>query len=58
MLQGAVALAVRDVPELNGHWLDGRFVPGDGVHLGMAVSLRGGGLAVPVLRDADTLRLD
>jgi pyruvate dehydrogenase E2 component (dihydrolipoamide acetyltransferase) len=58
LLLRAVALAARDVPELNGHWLDGRFVPGDGVHLGIAVSLRGGGLAAPVVRDADTLALD
>jgi pyruvate dehydrogenase E2 component (dihydrolipoamide acetyltransferase) len=58
LLLRAVALAARDVPELNGHWRDGGFIPGDGVHLGVAVSLRGGGLAAPVLRDADTLGLD
>ena len=52
VLLRAVALAARDVPELNGHWLDDRFVPGAGVHLGVAVSLRGGGLAAPVLHDA------
>ncbi|MFD9215649.1 2-oxo acid dehydrogenase subunit E2 [Streptomyces sp. NPDC059544] len=43
------------MPELNGHWVDGGFVPGDGVHLGVAVSLRGGGLVAPALHDADTL---
>ena len=58
LLLRAVALAARDVPKLNGNWLDGRFVPGEGVHLGVAVSLRGGGLAAPVLRDADALGLD
>jgi pyruvate dehydrogenase E2 component (dihydrolipoamide acetyltransferase) len=58
LLVRAVALAARDVPQLNGQWRDGRFVPGEGVHLGVAVSLRGGGLAAPVLRDADTLGLD
>jgi pyruvate dehydrogenase E2 component (dihydrolipoamide acetyltransferase) len=42
------------MPELNGFWVEGRFVPGAGVHLGFAVSLRGGaGLLAPVLRDAD-----
>ncbi|ODU27125.1 MAG: hypothetical protein ABT15_20990 [Pseudonocardia sp. SCN 73-27] len=58
LLLRAVALGLRAVPELNGHWIDDGFRPGDGVHLGVAVSLRGGGLAVPVLRDADALGLD
>ncbi|WP_037070256.1 dihydrolipoamide acetyltransferase family protein [Pseudonocardia acaciae] len=58
VLLRAVALAARAVPELNGHWVDDGFRPGDGVHLGVAVSVRGGGLVVPVVRDADTLGLD
>jgi pyruvate dehydrogenase E2 component (dihydrolipoamide acetyltransferase) len=49
----AVALALRDVPELNGHWIDGRFQPGSGIHVGAAISLRGGGLVAPALHDAD-----
>lgn len=57
LLLHAVAGAARAVPELNGHWMDDRFVPGDGVHLGVAVSLRGGGLTVPVLHHADRLDL-
>ncbi|TWF82252.1 2-oxoacid dehydrogenase/acyltransferase catalytic subunit [Pseudonocardia hierapolitana] len=48
-------LAARAVPELNGHWLDGHFVPSHAVHLGVAVSLREGGLAVPVVHDAGAL---
>jgi len=51
----ATALAVRDVPALNGFWVDGAFVPGPGVHLGVAVSLRGGGLVAPAIHDADRL---
>ncbi|MFE3389928.1 2-oxo acid dehydrogenase subunit E2 [Streptomyces anulatus] len=51
----AVALAARKVPELNGHWIDDRFVPADEVRLGVAVSLRGGGLVAPALGHADTL---
>ncbi|MGW5419415.1 2-oxo acid dehydrogenase subunit E2 [Streptomyces sp. NPDC003943] len=51
----AVALAARRVPELNGHWIDDGFVPADEVRLGVAVSLRGGGLVVPALAHADTL---
>ncbi|ALO12486.1 pyruvate/2-oxoglutarate dehydrogenase complex, dihydrolipoamide acyltransferase component [Streptomyces venezuelae] len=51
----AVALAARKVPELNGHWVDDGFVPAEDVRLGVAVSLRGGGLAAPSLAHADTL---
>jgi pyruvate dehydrogenase E2 component (dihydrolipoamide acetyltransferase) len=59
LLVRAVALALREVPELNGFWMDGGFAPGDGVHLGFAVSLRaGGGLLAPVLRDADRQGVD
>ncbi|MHA6794224.1 2-oxo acid dehydrogenase subunit E2 [Pseudonocardia bannensis] len=58
VLLRAVVLAAQAVPELNGHWIDDRFVPGRGVQLGVAVSLRGGGLVVPVIRDAGTLGLD
>ncbi len=54
----AVVRAAVAVPELNGRWIDDRFVPGDGVHLGVAVALRGGGLSVPVLHHAEALDLD
>jgi pyruvate dehydrogenase E2 component (dihydrolipoamide acetyltransferase) len=53
LLLRATALALREAPELNGFWLEGAFRPAEGVHLGVAVSLRGGGLIAPVLRDAD-----
>jgi pyruvate dehydrogenase E2 component (dihydrolipoamide acetyltransferase) len=53
----AVALAARDTPALNGFWQDDAFVPGDGVHLGVAIALRGGGLVAPAIRDADRLAL-
>ncbi|MFJ8200878.1 2-oxo acid dehydrogenase subunit E2 [Streptomyces sp. NPDC096152] len=55
LLLKAAALAAHDVPRLNGFWRDGGFVPGAGVHLGVAVSLRDGGLLAPVIHDADTL---
>ncbi|WP_137991119.1 dihydrolipoamide acetyltransferase family protein [Streptomyces vilmorinianum] len=51
----AVALAARKVPELNGHWIDDAFVPAEEVRLGIAVSLRGGGLVAPALAHADAL---
>jgi pyruvate dehydrogenase E2 component (dihydrolipoamide acetyltransferase) len=53
LLLKASALAARKSPRLNGVFLDGEFKPGDGVHLGWAVSLRGGGLIAPAIRDAD-----
>jgi pyruvate dehydrogenase E2 component (dihydrolipoamide acetyltransferase) len=53
LLIKAVALALREVPELNGHWIDGGFRKGGGIHIGCAISLRGGGLVAPALHDAD-----
>ncbi|MFF4908156.1 dihydrolipoamide acetyltransferase family protein [Streptomyces sp. NPDC001260] len=55
LLLKAAALAARAVPQLNGFWQDGGFSPGGGIHLGVAVSLRDGGLLTPVIHDADTL---
>ncbi|WP_218019538.1 2-oxo acid dehydrogenase subunit E2 [Nocardia arthritidis] len=51
----AMARAARTVPALNGHWLDDEFHPASAVHLGVVVSLRGGGIMVPTIPDADTL---
>lgn len=58
MLLKATALAVREVPEMNGFLVDGVFAASTQVHLGVAVSLRGGGLIAPALHDVDTLPLD
>jgi pyruvate dehydrogenase E2 component (dihydrolipoamide acetyltransferase) len=58
LLLRAVALALAKVPELNGFWEEGRFRPGDGVHVGWAIALRGGGLVAPAIRDADRCPLD
>jgi pyruvate dehydrogenase E2 component (dihydrolipoamide acetyltransferase) len=49
----AVALALREVPELNALWQDGRPVRQDAVHVGVAITLRGGGLVAPAVFDAD-----
>jgi pyruvate dehydrogenase E2 component (dihydrolipoamide acetyltransferase) len=58
LLLKATALAVREVPELNGFWgEDGRRVA-DAIHLGVAVSLREGGLVAPAIHHADLLSLD
>jgi pyruvate dehydrogenase E2 component (dihydrolipoamide acetyltransferase) len=58
LLLKATALAARDVPEMNGFWLDGALRPSAAVHLGVAISLRGGGLVAPAIHDADKLGLD
>ncbi|MEV5480091.1 MULTISPECIES: 2-oxo acid dehydrogenase subunit E2 [Streptomyces] len=57
LLLKAAARAAGEVPALNGFWTDDGFSAGRGVHLGVAVSLRGGGLVAPALHDADTLEL-
>jgi pyruvate dehydrogenase E2 component (dihydrolipoamide acetyltransferase) len=57
LLIRAVALALREHPELNGFWIDGRFQPGGGIHVGAAIALRGGGLVAPAVRDADRKRV-
>jgi len=54
----AVALALGDVPELNGYWIDDRHQPREGVHIGFAISLRQGGLIAPAIHDADLKSLD
>jgi pyruvate dehydrogenase E2 component (dihydrolipoamide acetyltransferase) len=54
----AVAFALGKFPELNGYYRDGAFVAGPGIHLGVAISLRQGGLIAPAIRDVDTLAID
>ena len=58
LLLRAVARGVAAAPELNGHWIGGAFRPGAGVHVGVAIALRGGGLLVPTLRDVDRKSVD
>jgi pyruvate dehydrogenase E2 component (dihydrolipoamide acetyltransferase) len=58
LLIKAVSVALREVPELNGFWREGRREQSDAVHVGMAISLRGGGLVAPALRDADAKSID
>ncbi len=58
LLLKAVALALKKYPELNGFFRDGAFQPGPGIHLGVAISLRQGGLIAPAIRDADKKSLD
>jgi len=57
LLLKAAALAAREVPEVNGFYVDDHYEPSEHVHLGVAVSLRGGGLVAPAIHDADRLDL-
>jgi pyruvate dehydrogenase E2 component (dihydrolipoamide acetyltransferase) len=54
----AVALACRDVPELNGLHVDGELRVAPRVNVGWAISLRGGGLVAPAILDADGMGPD
>lgn len=53
LLLRAIATSVRDVPEVNGFFVEGALRPSAGVHLGVGISLRGGGLIAPALLDVD-----
>ena len=57
LLLKAAALALREVPRLNGFWENDAFRPGPGIHVGWAIALRGGGLVAPAIHDADRLPL-
>lgn len=57
LLLKAVALAVRQVPELNAVWRGDRAEPSARVHVGVAISLRGGGLVAPAIHDADQMAI-
>lgn len=53
LLLKAVALALRQVPELNAIWKGSDLVQSQDIHVGVAISLRGGGLVAPALHHAD-----
>lgn len=57
LLIKAVAKALQQVPELNAWWQDGIQVKKE-IHIGFVVSVRGGGLMIPAIRDADKKNLD
>ncbi len=52
LLLKAVARGLVQVPELNGFWIDDQLKPSPEVHLGVAISLRGGGLMIPAILSA------
>jgi pyruvate dehydrogenase E2 component (dihydrolipoamide acetyltransferase) len=53
ILLKAVAHGLRDVPSLNGFWVDGGQRISDAIHLGVAIAMKGGGLVAPAIHDVD-----
>ncbi len=53
LLLKATALGLREVPELNGFFVDGTFRRSDAIHVGVAIALRQGGLVAPAIHDVD-----
>lgn len=54
----ALAKALRDVPQLNGFWIDGQHRVSEAIHLGFAISMKGGGLVAPAIHDVDKKSCD
>ncbi len=48
----AVGMAAKEFDSMNGTWTNDEFQPASTVNLGVAISLRGGGLMAPCLMDA------
>ena len=53
LLLKAAALALREFPELNARWENDAVRPAGEIHVGMATSLRSGGLVIPAVHHAD-----
>lgn len=54
----ALALALAKTPELNGHYVDGLFLPAKNVNMGIAIAMRGGGLVAPAIGGVEGLSMD
>jgi pyruvate dehydrogenase E2 component (dihydrolipoamide acetyltransferase) len=54
----AVALALANFPDRNGFFRDGAHQPSSAVHVGVAISLRQGGLIAPAIHDVQAKRLE
>ncbi len=54
----AVAVAAERFAEFNGFWRDTGFESATGVHVGVAISLRGGGLVAPAIHDVAEKNLE
>ena len=57
LLVKAVALALREIPELNAVWESGKPIIKPEIHVGVAISFRSGGLIAPALHNTDNKSL-
>ncbi|CAM2993096.1 dihydrolipoamide acetyltransferase family protein [Mycobacterium intermedium] len=58
LLVKAVGIAAQRFGEFNGFWTDAGFDAAPKVHVGVAISLRGGGLVAPAIHDVPDKKLD
>jgi pyruvate dehydrogenase E2 component (dihydrolipoamide acetyltransferase) len=58
MFLKVVALALRDVPALNGFWIEDGPRISKAVHIGFAIAMKGGGLIAPAVHDVDQKSCD
>ncbi len=54
----ATALALTDIPDLNGYWIENQLQTSETVNIGFAIALRQGGLISPAIRNANQKSLD
>ncbi|MBY0563206.1 MAG: 2-oxo acid dehydrogenase subunit E2 [Hyphomonadaceae bacterium] len=54
----ATALALREFPDFNGFFDKDAFQPSADIHVGVAIAIRGGGLAAPAIHNAADLTID
>jgi len=54
----AVALALKKYPDMNGFYLNGMHQPSQAIHIGVAISLRQGGLIAPAIHEVAEKSLD
>lgn len=57
LLIKVIAIVIKSYPYLNGWWRDG-FSPSKEIHIGIVISLRSGGIVVPVIQNANQLTID
>lgn len=56
-LMRAIVLSLGENPDMNGYYENGKFEKKESINLGMAVSLKNGGVLVPALMNAQDLNL-
>jgi pyruvate dehydrogenase E2 component (dihydrolipoamide acetyltransferase) len=58
VLLRALASATRTHARFNGFYTKDGFQPSEGIHIGVAIAIRGGGLVAPAIHDVDKLSLE